>query len=241
VIWVGPSVKPSVKAKSSQDRLALSKHVNRTLPIHGELQASAGLDEVNLGDILDKLRGARTQTEGLPQAQKFAAVKKGDGEKKEAKPVVADVKVNFGDENDVKSNLEDLRLDSTPTNWVTFGYKDGSPNIVVLAKGSGGLPEFKGTQLKDDEANYTIYRINIKEGDGQRYSVVKNILVAWVGKNVKPTQKAKVSQDKLLLYNYSNKFLGLHGELQAAQPDDVSDENIIEKLSASRQKPQPTA
>jgi len=235
VIWVGPSVKPTVKAKSSQDRLALSKFVNRHIPIHGELQASAGIEEVNLKDILDKLRGARTQTEGLQSNLKFAAVKKGDGEKKE-KVLAAEVKVNFADENDAKAQLEDLRLDSTPTNWIAFGYKDNF-SISVIGKGSGGLAEYVSTQLKDDEPNFAILRFSVKEGD-DKYAVVKNILIAWIGKNVKPTTKAKSSQDKVLLYNYSNKFLGLHGEFQAHLREDITEEALKEKLSSSRQKAQ---
>jgi len=156
--------------------------------------------------------------------------------KKKEKQQVAEFKVNFTDENDAKAALEDLRLDSTPTNWISFGYKDTNYGIGVTAKGSSGLSEYVN-QLKDDEPNFAILRFSVKEGDN-KYSVVKNILIAWLGKNVKPTTKAKSSQDKVLLYNYSNKFLGLHGEFQADRKEDITEEALTEKLSSSRQKAQ---
>jgi hypothetical protein len=58
ISWVGPTVKPLQKARSSQHRLALYNYIKPHLQLHGELQA-LNIADVNENVVTEKLTGTR--------------------------------------------------------------------------------------------------------------------------------------------------------------------------------------
>jgi len=58
IAWVGPDVKPLVKARSSQHRLALYNYMKNIVKVTAELQVLSQA-EINLDVIHEKLSASR--------------------------------------------------------------------------------------------------------------------------------------------------------------------------------------
>lgn len=66
------------------------------------------------------------------------------------------------------------------------------------------------------------------------YTRAKNIFLSWIGKDVKPLQRAKSSQHRVPIYEYSNRSIQMHGQIHAEKEEDLSEEIVLEKLTGSR-------
>jgi len=218
VTWVGPSVKPMVKARSSQHRVPLYKYVNTFVPLSGEFQALSK-DEVSNDSLLQKLVGSRATTGGSSDP-KASASKKG---------ATGNHEFRFAEEETVKKSLQDIRNDASKTNWAVFGYQD-TDELKVIQTGEGDVTAVDRL-LSDDSINYVAIGVQIKEGD---YSVVKYILITWVGKDVKPMVKARSSQHRNPLYKYVNTHCQLGGEIQILSRDDLTNQALVEKLLGAK-------
>jgi len=147
--------------------------------------------------------------------------------------VNTDTMVTFVDEEGVNKGLEDVRNDSSDTNWIMFGHiKEGSQQIQVLGKGGNGLEEMDQF-FKDESVVYGVLGQRVQDTGEGDYSTTKYIFISWVGPKVKPLAKARSSQTRVALYNHAKKFLQLAGELQALEKTDVTLENVISKLKSN--------
>jgi len=119
----------------------------------------------------------------------------------------------------------DVRLDTTPTNWLLLDYEsDRSDKLQLTQTGSGGLDELREL-LDDSRASYAYVRVtysNDKESTRQKF-----ILVTWIGKDCKVMRKGKVSVQladvKRILRVYS-------ADISAHDKDDLKEEPIVKKL-----------
>jgi len=88
---------------------------------------------------------------------------------------------------------QDVRSDSSGTQWSVFGYDKKEKNKIVLqAKGAGDFNCFT-ENFKDDEAQYGFAWVVLGDEESKR---AKFIFVSWIGKRVGVLQKAKVSVHK---------------------------------------------
>ena len=88
----------------------------------------------------------------------------------------------------VQDGYNDVRNDSTLTNWfiffkkrVLFGYEDDKfDRVLLLNKGNGGLEEFK-KELKEDQASFGYLRIVIGNDTLVNIIIIKTrmVLMLW--------------------------------------------------------------
>jgi len=96
------------------------------------------------------------------------------------------------DRDGLRNAYSDVRDDKSEVNWAVFKY-DGS-NVIVSAKGED-FEEFK-SQFGDDERAFAYIRLQTGDEMSKRS---KFLLVTWVGTEVSPIKKAKMSTDKALV------------------------------------------
>ena len=92
----------------------------------------------------------------------------------------------------VAAAYEDVRSDSTPTNWAKLVYADGN-KITVGATGSGGLEEFAQQFGDDTEVAFGYARVITGDEESKR---AKFLFVAWTGDHAGIMKKAKMSVHK---------------------------------------------
>jgi hypothetical protein len=208
--WIGPKVKPPVKARSSQHRVTLYSYVNKILSLGGELQAFTK-EDVSESAIAQKLIGTRVlgQEEGI-------------GGRREGSSQSASMNFVFANEQQAKDEVENARKSDKPGYWILFGYDDNS-NLYIQGTGTDGLSGFQG-QLPPAEIKYILLAMNVTDSG---YSTIKFVLITWVGPECKPLLKARSSQNRSQLYTFINNFLQLGGEMQALTQDDITESNIL--------------
>jgi len=90
----------------------------------------------------------------------------------------------------VKAAISAVRRDDEPTTWCVLGYDDGKqPNLMVVASGEGSADAMHA-HLQPAVVLYALVRVS-KQVD--RSTTVKFALVSWVGEEVAPMRKAKLS------------------------------------------------
>eukprot|EP00761_Pharyngomonas_kirbyi_P003536 gb/GECH01003540.1/.p1 GENE.gb/GECH01003540.1/~~gb/GECH01003540.1/.p1 ORF type:complete len:148 (+),score=42.30 gb/GECH01003540.1/:1-444(+) len=134
--------------------------------------------------------------------------------------------VNFAE--DAKSAWEEVRDDKSETNWMLVGYGDKKEDIVLSGKGTGGYNEFVD-RLKqaDGEVLYGGFRCDAVDDESIR---PKFVFVSWIGPNVKPLQRARVSTHKP---GVTSNLRGYHVEVSASEVDELGQDEIIKKLDSS--------
>jgi len=128
--------------------------------------------------------------------------------------------VRFDDESGIKRAIQDVRNDSTPTNWVLLTYDGPNSSTITLAgSGTGGSAELI-SHLKDDNVGYGIVRQEEKYDDSVR---VMFAYINWVGENIARMQKARLGTHsgavKALLTPY-------HADIDATNHNEISPEII---------------
>ncbi|KAF4520676.1 hypothetical protein B566_EDAN006352 [Ephemera danica] len=93
------------------------------------------------------------------------------------------------DRNEIQAVYEDVRSDSSPTDWAVFKFEGNS--IVCSATGSD-FEEFK-TQFKEDERAFAYIRLQLGDEMSKRK---KFLFLTWVGPEVGVMKRAKMSTDK---------------------------------------------
>lgn len=124
------------------------------------------------------------------------------------------------DKEAIHEAYEDVRNDSTPTNWAILGY-DGK-NIVLDSKGSD-YDEFK-SKFTDDDRLYGFLRLNTGDELSKR---VKFVLVTWVGVNVGALNRAKMSTDKTVVKAVIKNFAM---EVLASEHDQLDEDSILDQV-----------
>lgn len=89
--------------------------------------------------------------------------------------------------------LQEVRNDSSSTNWALLGYGADNKSIVLDGKGTGGHSEFV-SKFVPEKIQYGLLRVN-DTVDG--HSTVKFVFVQWVGEKVKATVRALTATHKV--------------------------------------------
>jgi hypothetical protein len=229
--WVGPAVKPMVRARSSQHRVSLYNFANKHVALAGEVSAQ-DKDELTQKKLIEKLENSFVTREGdSSKAQQAVAQQRAGAAQTKGKE-----HFEFTNEEDAKQAIADVRSESTKTTWVVFGSESNKDTLTVLGKGPGGLDDFSKF-FSEDNIVYVVYAVTVAEkGEhgGDDYNVVKNIFISWVGSNTKPLVKARSSQQRFALYTYLKQIIQLHGELQLLNPGELTNDLILQKLAGTR-------
>jgi len=219
IVWVGPEVKPAVRARTTQHKLPIYKFVNTVLQLGGEFQATSR-EELTLDLVKGKLLGTRVASENAVE-----------GESLKSKGAGASEKFTIDKEEEVKAALEELRTRDHATNWIRFGYEAGKEDVVyMISKGSGTVDSFVA-ELSDDVVEYIFYCLKVTEAGATH---LKYIAITWVGCNVKPLHKARSSQHRWHLYNFAKLTVQMAGEIQILTRSDLNEDMLKEKLSGSK-------
>ncbi|KAI8097289.1 uncharacterized protein BX664DRAFT_326037 [Halteromyces radiatus] len=120
---------------------------------------------------------------------------------------------------------EDVRDDTTETNWAFFDFANGKPDrLKVAGCGTGGLKEFIGT-LQSDVAGWGYVRLNLSNDDYSHR--VKFILVPWCGESVGVMRRAKLS---IQIAEVKNVIRSYHIEVPASHLTDLEEQDIMTRL-----------
>lgn len=230
VNWIGTKAKPTLKARSSQHRVALYALAGSIFPLAGEMQALAREDATP-----ENLRKKLIGTTQLSEEQQVLADRAGSP----APSADAGVeKFELVDPSAIEATLKKVRDDTNTTNWVSFKYTDdGTFKIQLDREGHGGIQEIHPL-LQDDTILYLVVGVVQTEVD---YQSVKYLFITFIGPNVKPLHKARSSQHRVKLYSHFGQFLQLAGELQILHAEELTEVALVTKLSGSRMVTSTTA
>ena len=92
----------------------------------------------------------------------------------------------------ISQAYDDVRSDSTETNWLKIGYESAA-KLVLVGTGTGGLEEFVSQFGDDTECAFGYARVVTGDEESKR---VKFVLFAWTGDNAGIMKKAKMSVHK---------------------------------------------
>eukprot|EP01102_Stenamoeba_stenopodia_P012614 TRINITY_DN4006_c0_g1_i1.p1 TRINITY_DN4006_c0_g1~~TRINITY_DN4006_c0_g1_i1.p1 ORF type:complete len:672 (+),score=214.46 TRINITY_DN4006_c0_g1_i1:55-2016(+) len=220
ITWVGSSVKPLHKARSSQHRVLIYNFANTVLQLSGEYQA---LTREELTEELLKQKLTGSKVAGESQA--------GDATVLKSKGAASSETFHFENEEAAKAAVQGVRS-NTELKWVVFGYESGKEDVVqILAQGQGGVSTWEN-KLADNEVIYVLSGVNVDAADYANQ--IKFILITWVGPNVLPLHKARSSQHRVQIYNYAKQFIQLAGEAQFLNKSEVTEQALQEKLLGAR-------
>lgn len=87
--------------------------------------------------------------------------------------------------------MQEVRNDSSSTNWTLLGYNDAKA-IVLEGKGTGGHAELVA-RLQPEKVQYALLRVSdVIDG----HTTVKFVFIQWVGEKVKATFRALTATHK---------------------------------------------
>eukprot|EP00029_Vermamoeba_vermiformis_P006049 TRINITY_DN226_c0_g1_i2.p1 TRINITY_DN226_c0_g1~~TRINITY_DN226_c0_g1_i2.p1 ORF type:complete len:986 (-),score=464.10 TRINITY_DN226_c0_g1_i2:72-3029(-) len=217
ISWVGTQVKPLIKSRSSQHKVALYNFIKPHLQLHAEIQATTP-EEITEKVIAEKLTGSRL-AEASDNANQTGTPSKSGGQ----------TKFTFSD-----SAAADATIKAVGQNkqmWTTFGYDNADQDVLSVKSSGDDYAQFESS-LDDDEVRYALLGVATEE-EGE-YKTIKYILVTWVGARVKPLIKARSSQHRVQLYDYIKQQVPLGAEMQVLSREELSLPLLRAKLSGQR-------
>jgi len=160
-----------------------------------------------------------------PRAEKVPVGPKADTHGGVAKTV--ENVVDFVDLDGIKMAIQEVRNDSSSTNWVLITYDGPRSNTLKMeGTGSGGLAEIKSL-LKDNVIMYGLYRLNERIDDSV---TVKFCYIDWRGERIHTMQRAKLATHSGAIRALFHPF---HVDVQASQDDELTDTIVQKKISAA--------
>lgn len=121
----------------------------------------------------------------------------------------------------VNEAYEDVRNDTSETNWLYLEYDSENPKLVkVGGTGTDGLEGLKGN-FKEDEKAFGYLRVITGDELSAR---AKFVLICWCGNKVKPLAKARFSTDKAFIKKVVR---GFAVEIHATDESDIGEDEIV--------------
>ncbi|ESO96032.1 hypothetical protein LOTGIDRAFT_231819 [Lottia gigantea] len=128
----------------------------------------------------------------------------------------------------VAEAIQAVRNQKDNIQWVLASYQDGSPKgpIIVKNKGEGTVDELR-ENLVEDEAMYGLYRLTDHLDD---IKTVKFVYIVWLGTEVKPMTRAKVSTHRGAMEDL---FGQAHVQIFGSELSDITEDIVIEKVTST--------
>lgn len=128
------------------------------------------------------------------------------------------------DEEGFRQAIDDVRSDSTDTNWALFGHYEGNPNeIYTIAKGNEG-PNGAVSYMDDTQYMYGLFRV---EQTIDMSQTVKFVYVKLAGKDVAFVKKGKYG---VVQGAIDGLFSPYHLVIEVDTADEITSEVIDTKL-----------
>ncbi|XP_048776315.1 uncharacterized protein LOC125680661 [Ostrea edulis] len=143
-----------------------------------------------------------------------------------AAPGVAKIGGRIDITSDVMCAIGDVRKDDNDTRWMLAEYETSKGPVTCTGKGSGDISELK-EMLDDAKVMYGLYRVTDTVDD---ITTVKFVYIGWVGCNVKPMMKAKISTNKGII---EENFAPFHVNIFATELSDLSEKIAMDKVTAA--------
>ncbi|XP_033119532.1 uncharacterized protein LOC117118910 [Anneissia japonica] len=230
VHWIGSKVAPSKKGRYGV--------------VHGSVKAIIGdshltietssLDDLNLELITKQLEESSGVYNKVLENDQHGLPERGftQHQVKDKKKTVTGIVVPTGPgikvDDDVLTGIQNVRDDENPLTWVAAGYENGDVKkpLVKCSEGSGDTEEIREI-LADDQVCYILYR---KTEIVHEVPTIKFIFITWVGENVKPMTKAKVSTKKSAVQDI---FKTAHFTLFMSSKSELTEASIKSAMSIS--------
>jgi len=120
----------------------------------------------------------------------------------------------------INDAYEDVRNDTTPTTWLILSY-DG--NSIILSATGDEFDDFK-SRFTDEERLFGFLRMTTGDEKSKR---AKFVLVTWIGSEVNPLKRAKVSTDKSVVKSVIKSFAL---EIQTSDLSELDEAHITQLL-----------
>ena len=227
VSYIGEGVKPMRKAKMSTFKGTVTAFFE---PFHAEILNATSKAEVTaeaMTEMLKRTDGAVGTAKATPRREQEVRVTKtmgggGAGGVLSSAPMAHD-EVPVAPE--VAAAVAAVRSDADPTTWCCLGYTDSkTPSLMLVAMGEGAA-EAMQRHLGKAHVLHGLVRVSQQV---DRSATVKFAALSWLGDEVPPLRKAKLSSmrgavDKLLS--------PVHAELlNVSEASSVSHQAIMERL-----------
>jgi len=132
--------------------------------------------------------------------------------------------ISFPNESELKAAIQDVRKDSSDTNWVLASYDaPNSNNVILLGSGSGGAEELV-SHLRDDIVAYGLVRQNEKFDDSQR---VMFAFINWTGENIHRMLRARLGTHSGTIKDI---FSPYHVSINAEKSEEISAQIITTSI-----------
>jgi len=128
---------------------------------------------------------------------------------------------------EVKEAIAEVRDDQNSIYWLLCGFEDGNLRkpLILYDKGEGDINSLK-EKIEDDKVMYGLYRSSDKIDD---INTVKFVYFSWVGPEVKPMIRGKVST----FAGPVEKIFNAHVSLLFYNKHEIGEHVIIDKVKAS--------
>ncbi|GFR71694.1 coactosin [Elysia marginata] len=127
---------------------------------------------------------------------------------------------------DVYEGIARVREDTDAAKWMLAGYDGANPKgpVTCMGLGDGTLSDLQKS-LDDSMPMYGLYRYEHTNAEG--ILTVKFVYIVWVGSQVKPMTKAKISTHKGAMEEI---FCPAHVYVFATEVSEIDEAEIIEKI-----------
>ncbi|BFZ20309.1 hypothetical protein BsWGS_23348 [Bradybaena similaris] len=127
---------------------------------------------------------------------------------------------------DVFEAVSKVRSDDDPATWMVAGYMDANPDgpIQCVDCGEGDLNDLTRC-LEDLTPMYGLFRVTHTDVDD--ITTVKFVYIVWIGTDVKPLTKAKISTHKGMAEAL---FGPVHVTVYASEISDITENDIMDKI-----------
>jgi len=139
-------------------------------------------------------------------------------------PPTESKEVTFVEENWIKNAIADVRNDNTETDWALV--KSDAGQIELVDVGTGGVEELV-TKLASDGVYYGIVRI-MQQIDNS--ITTKFVFVHYIGNDVKPTARAKISTHKGTV---GKVFQPYHTEIVTSDVEELNSDKLWGLVTAA--------
>ncbi|KAL0490701.1 coactosin [Acrasis kona] len=132
--------------------------------------------------------------------------------------------VSYVEEQWINNAIADVRNDNTDTDWMLVKSESGSIELVDV--GAGGVDELS-SRITQEGVYYGLVRLSLQIDNS---TTTKFAFVHYIGPNVKPTVRAKVSTHKGTV---SGKFLPFHVELVTSDQSELKHDALFQLVASA--------
>lgn len=227
ITWIGDNVKGIDKARFGTNKSSVTKLLGH---YNVEIIASSQ-NEISETEIMKKVQdasGSRIRAgEAGPVQNKTWTPKTTAGTGKSTSSMVntSNVHLTYNNESSLKATIQEVKDPKSSINWMLIGYEGNNETLGLVGKGNGGLQELV-SNLSANNVNYGIVKVDDKIDNSV---MVKIAYIQWVGQNVSPMLKGKITSHK---GNVNEFFAPVHVTLFGETPSDLTDSILASKIQA---------